>query len=190
MTEQLKYRAKINSKGLDNTGVTEDHARSMASRLGSHHLFIVEGKAAKLVIDDDGNQQVAIVLTGVEPVPAEQEDTVREFMRALYRTRPEVQGQEVLKGTSDGPSVADAASALSAHVERNEDGEATGIWDGTTDGPLPDLPDDAYPEDAQEIPAADEPEGSDGLEGDTRPWPGDEDGAVQPVDFSARRKQK
>ena len=135
-TEKMKHRARINAKGLDTTGVTEDHARAMASALGGHHLFIVEGRATSVVTDEEGNQQVAIVLTQVEPVPAQQEETVREFMRALYRQRPDQIGQETLRGTADGPSVADAAGALSAHVERDSDGEATGIWDGNLDGPL------------------------------------------------------
>jgi hypothetical protein len=152
MTEQLKYRAKINAKGLDTTGVTEDHARKMAAHLGSHHLFVVEARAATVLTDEEGNQQVALVLTQVEPVPGAQEDTVREFLRALYRQRPDQQGQAVLRGTDDGLSVADAASALSAQVDRGEDGEVEGVWDGSTDGPLPDLPDSAYPEGAEDLP--------------------------------------
>lgn len=152
MTDQLKYRAKINAKGLDTTGVTEDHARKMAAHLGSHHLFVVEARAATVLTDEEGNQQVALVLTQVEPVPDAQEDTVREFLRALYRQRPDQQGQAVLTGTMDGPSVADAAGALSAQVERGEDGEVEGVWDGSMDGPLPEVPESSYGEDAVPIP--------------------------------------
>lgn len=152
MTEPLKYAAKMAAKGLDTTGVTEDHARAMVSRLMSgsagHYLFVVEGKAAKVITDSEGNQQVVLTLTQVEPVPYEQEETVREFMRALYRSRPDQQGQAVLRGTDDGPTVADAASGLSAQVERDDDGAVTGVWDGSTDGPLPDLPDTAYDADS------------------------------------------
>lgn len=157
MTDPLKYTAKIAAKGLDTTGVTEDHARSLVvSHLrggsGNHHsLYIVEGKTKRVITDDEGNQQVVLVLTQVEPVPHEQEDTVREFMRAIYRTRPEVEGQEVLKGTADGPTVADAAQGLAAQVQRDDSGNVTGVWDGSMDGDLPPLPDDAYPDGAEPL---------------------------------------
>lgn len=134
--EKLKYRAKINAKGLDTTGVTEEHARSMAANLGSHHLFVVEGRAVTVVTDEEGNQQVAVVLTQVELVPRAQEDVVREFIRALYRSRPEQRGQEALTGVLEGPTVTEAAAALSAQVERDEDGEPAGVWDGNPDAPL------------------------------------------------------
>lgn len=159
MTEPLKYAAKMAAKGLDTTGVTEDHARAMVSRLMSgsagHYLFVVEGKAAKVITDSEGNQQVVLTLTQVEPVPYEQEETVREFMRALYRSRPDQQGQAVLRGTDDGPTVADAAAGLSAQVERDETGEVTGVWDGSMDGPLPDLPPESYDADATTLPDQD-----------------------------------
>lgn len=145
MTDQLKYRAKINAKGLDTTGVTEDHARRMAATLGSHHLFVVEARAATVLTDEEGNQQVALVLTQVEPVPDAQEDTVREFLRALYRQRPDQQGQAVLTGTDAGPSVSDAAGALASHIE-----ESGGVWDGSMDGPL-----DPPPAPEAECPAPD-----------------------------------
>lgn len=151
MTDSLKYRAKINAKGLDTTGVTEDHARRMAATLGSHHVFVVEARAATVLTDEEGNQQVALVLTQVEPVPAKQEDAVREFLRALYRQRPEIAGQDVLKGTSDGPTVEDTASQLAALVERDDNDEPTGIWDGDTSAPLAAVP-DAKPDDGCPFP--------------------------------------
>lgn len=192
MTDQLQYRAKINAKGLDNTGVTEDHARDMAKRLGSHHLLIIDARAAKVVIDEEGNQQVILIIGQVEHVPAEHDDTVREFMRSLYRARPEIQGQEVLKGTAgDGLTVADAARGIAAATPEptveEPPAQVEGEWDGNTDGPLPALPDDAYPDDATAIPAQEE-----ATSDDDTPWPGDA-GYVEPagsvVQFSGKQKQ-
>lgn len=185
MTEQLQYRAKINAKGLDTTGVTEDHARDMAKRLGSHHLLIADAEAAKVIIDAEGNQQVILILSMVEPVPAEHEETVREFMRSLYRARPEIQGQEVLKGTTgDGLSVADAAAGIAANTAAEGPAQPDGEWDGNTEGPLPDLPPDSYPDDAVDLPEA--------TTDDETPWPGDA-GYVEPVgsvvQFSGKQKQ-
>lgn len=189
MSDPLDYTARLKAKGLDSTGVTEEIARDMANTLGRHTLLIVEVVHDEVTKHADGAQQVKLACTRVEPVPAAQEDVVREFMRAIHRTHPAEAGQAVLKGTVDGPSVADAAVGLAAHVERDEDGEPDGVWDGSTDGPLPDAPED--PLDAPE-------EREDGIpddeqEDDGRPWPGDEEpagGAVTPVDFSAGSKAR
>lgn len=126
MTEQLKYRARLKAKGMDTTGVTEDHARQMAAQLGAHTMLIVEVTHDSVTTDAEGNQQVTLRATGVEPVPAELEDKVREFQRALYRQRPEVLGQETLKGTADGPTPDQAMGELE---------NATDEWDGNPDSP-------------------------------------------------------
>ena len=141
MTEPLKHTARIKARGLDATGVTEDHARQMASSLGRHTMLIVEVVHDAVTTDSEGKQQVSLRMTNVEPVPAAQEDTVREFQRALYRSRPDVEGQAILSGTASGPTVADTASALSAAVEKDDHGNVVNLWDGSTDGPL--TPNDA-----------------------------------------------
>lgn len=138
MAENRKYTAHINKKGLDSTGVTEEHASKMASALGGHTMLIVEARHVTVTTDAEGKQSVALALTNVEPVPAHLEDRVREFQRALYRQRPDQDGQQVLRGTADGPSVDDAAAGLDAALERDEDGNVVGIWDGNPDGPLTD----------------------------------------------------
>lgn len=126
MADPKKYTAHINRKGLDTTGVTEDHVRSMVSRLGNSTMLVVEAKHEAFSTDAEGNISLTLVLTNVEPVPAgDLEDRVREFQRALYRQRPEVQGQEVLKGANDGPTMEQAADALNPEV-----------WDGDVDAPL------------------------------------------------------
>lgn len=126
MAEQRKYTAQINRKCLDATGVTEDHARAMGSTLGSSTMLIVEARHLTATVDAEGNQSVSLALTGVEPVPAELEDKVREFQRALYRQRPEVLGQETLKGTADGPTPDAALGELE---------DAADEWDGNPDAP-------------------------------------------------------
>lgn len=141
MAENRKHTAHINRKGLDATGVTEDHARQMASHLGGHTMLVVEARHHAVLTDAEGKQSVVLVLTNVEPVPAHLEDRVREFQRALYRQRPDQQGQAVLTGTADETSPDDAAAGLDAVIERNDDGEVAGVWDGNTDAPLPSVPD-------------------------------------------------
>ena len=136
MAEQRKYTAHINRKGLDSTGVTEEHARRMASSLGSHTMLIVEAAHHAVLTDAEGKQSVVLRLSNVEPVPAHLEDRVREFQRALYRTRPEQEGQTVLTGSAEGPTVDEAAESIDATLERDADGNIIGVWDGNTDGPL------------------------------------------------------
>jgi hypothetical protein len=133
MAEHHKHTAHIKRKGLDTTGVTEDHARNMASTLGSHTLMIVEARHDTVTTDAEGKQSAALVLTQVEPVPDTMEDAVRELMRALYRQRPDVMGQAALSGTADGPSPADALAQATAQIERDPDGSPSGIWDGNPD---------------------------------------------------------
>lgn len=137
MTDPLNYKARLNARGLDNTGVTQDIAKAMGNALGRHTVLIVDVKHARLITDDDGTRQVVLKVDTVEPVPAAHEDTVREFMRALYRTRPEVEGQAVLRGVDgDEMSPADAAAAMTAATEDMGTGATDGEWDGSTDGPL------------------------------------------------------
>lgn len=158
--DPLDYAARIKAKGLDNTGVTEAHAKHMAKRLNGHTLLLVEVVHDTLVTHADGRNVVQLAVTSVEPVPAEQEDAVRRLMQALYRRRPEVEGQAVLTGTSgDEQSVEDAAAGVTAAMED--------IWDGDTDAPLTGedvtlcpLPGCALPEghDGDHDPLTDEPD--------------------------------
>jgi hypothetical protein len=136
MAEPLDYRAKLNSKGMDGTGVTTAHAKTMSRRLGGHTLLIVEVEHARLITDADGAHQVQLAVTTCEPVPEHLEETVRRFQRALYMTRPDVQGQAVLSGTADGESPDEAAAGLDAVVQTGEDGEPAGVWDGNPEEPL------------------------------------------------------
>lgn len=142
MAEKKKFTAHANRKGLDATGVTEDHARRMAATLGGHTMLVVEARHDAMTTDAEGNVSVALALTSVEPVPEDLEDVVRDFQRALYRRRPEVQGQEVLAGTDGtGLNADQAAQVLDSRIERDDDGRVTGVWDGDTDTPLTAVPD-------------------------------------------------
>jgi hypothetical protein len=136
MAEPMEYRARLKAKGLDGTGVTREHAKRMSRALGNHTILLIDAKHARLVTDDDGSHQVQLEAISVEPVPAEHEEAVRRVMRAIYLTRPDVAGQSVLQGTSDGETPADAISALGAIVETDDAGEVTGVWDGDPDEPI------------------------------------------------------
>lgn len=138
MADTKKFTAKIRSKGLDSTGVTEELARNMAVSLGSHTLAIVDLAHATTTTDADGHTQVALVIDQCEPVPAHLEDRLREFQRALYRQRPEVMGQAALRGVDDGPTPDAALDGVTATIERDDSNVITGIWDGNPDTPLTD----------------------------------------------------
>jgi hypothetical protein len=139
-SEPHEYRARIKAKGADGTGITREHAKHMALNQGKHTLLIVEVEHDRLVKEVDGSQQINLAITSVEPVPAEQEDTVRRFMRALYMTRPEVAGQSTLQGTAEEETPEQAAAALDAAVTTDDTGEVSGVWDGDPDSPLPEAP--------------------------------------------------
>lgn len=130
---------RIRAKALDQTGITEPMLeRDWGTGAGRVRLAIVELRTVEPHGPNlDGKRRIDYVIELIEPVPDAQEETVREFMRAVYRTRPEVEGQEALSGTGDtGPSVADAADALGAQIARDDDGIITGVWNGDLDAPL------------------------------------------------------
>lgn len=138
MADPIDYKARIKAKGTDGTGITREHAKRMANTQGSHTMLIVDVEHARLIIEEDGSKQIQLSITSAEVVPVEQEETVRSFQRAIYLQRPDVAGQAVLSGTSDGESPEDAAGGLLAAVETDEDGQMTGMWNGDPDAPLGD----------------------------------------------------
>lgn len=162
------FTAKIRSKGLDATGVTEDTARAWYSALGSHHVAVVEVQIVDRRDNANGNHSVEAVITQFEPASSEYlDDHLREVMRALYRGRRTADGVLGLPGVDDGRTVNDVVDAGKALLDHDSDGEVIGLWDGNTDAPLPeksaalgdtlpDLPASAYPPDAKPIPASDD----------------------------------
>lgn len=131
------YVARIRSKGLDATGVTEDVARQMYATLGSHTMMVVEVQHVRHSDDAEGKHSVELVITTAEPAQDEKMNNhLRELARGLYRRRPAVEGQEVLTGVGDdGPGLDDTISAGESLLERDDDGNVVGVWDGDTESP-------------------------------------------------------
>lgn len=73
----------------DNTGITPELARTMWDNLGSHHMAIVELKAAERTEGDDDSHGVKLEISMVEPVGDDDlvDEHCRELARALYRKR-------------------------------------------------------------------------------------------------------
>lgn len=132
MAEQRKWNAKIKAKGTDTTGYGEEHARAAAASLGSHILAIVDLRAHNKITDEDGNETVQLAIDALEPVPESMAESVRELMQSLYRQRPEVLGQETLKGTAPGPS---PEAALTLVQNAAPDADDDGTWDGDPEAP-------------------------------------------------------
>lgn len=107
----------IRTKKLGETGVTEDHLAADHKHPGTYRMAVCE-----LVVemphgpDAEGNRKVDYRITMLEPVPEDQEEAVRSYLRTLYRLRPEQQGQAVLTGTAgdDEQSAADALATMEA----------------------------------------------------------------------------
>jgi hypothetical protein len=136
MAEKRKFNSKMNAKGLEKV-VTEEQARHMAQHQGHTYTFIVQAHSGPKMVDEDGSEVVSLIPDLVELIPAEHEDRIHTFQRALYLARPEQFGQKAFEGTAEGEVPLDAAAAgVDALVERDESGALTGVWDGSTDGPL------------------------------------------------------
>jgi hypothetical protein len=129
------YLARFRAKGLDSTGVTEEHAKQLYSQLGSHHLFVVEGRVERRTENGDGSHTVELVLTQVEPSTARfLDDHLRELMRARYRKRALRDG--AIPETMDGPDLQDVVKGSGeAVLERDDTGAADRLWDGDTEAP-------------------------------------------------------
>lgn len=131
---------RIRAKALDTTGFTEDLiAKDWSGGAGRERMAVVALRTVEPHGPNlDGKKRIDYVIESIEPVPAEHEDRVRDFQRGLFLARPEQQGQAVLTGTAgdNEDSLTGAVGALAAVVEKDDDGNVTGIWDGNTDGPL------------------------------------------------------
>lgn len=134
---------RIRAKALDTTGITEAMLdKDWSAGAGRTRMAIVELRSVEPHGPNiDGKKRIDYVIEAIEPVPEKHEDVVREFQRAIYHTRPEVEGQATLKGIDSGPTVDQTAEALSHQIERDAEGEVTGTWDGSMDGPLTAVPD-------------------------------------------------
>lgn len=128
MAEKRDFNAKMNAKGLDKA-VSEEQARHMAHHQGSTYLFIVQAHAGPKVVNEDGSEVVSLIPDLVELVPAEHEERLRRYQRALYLARPDQFGQEAFEEVGKNePTVDDTAAEVDALVETDEAGEPSGIW--------------------------------------------------------------
>ena len=135
MTDTL---GNIRSKKLGATGFTESLLTKYADANSGSVIAIVE-----LVVDEvhnkaDGTRKVDFVINTAEPATNQRlEDTLREMQRAMYRHRPDVQGQETLQGVEAGPSLDDVAASVDALVTKDETGEPVGVWSPDEDAEKP-----------------------------------------------------
>lgn len=147
--------AKIRAKGLDTTGVTEELANQMFAHPGKHYMLIVEAKVEEVHRKVDGTQRVDLVLTQVEPATDERLDEhLRELTRTLYYNRGLNDAQPQL-GDDNGPDpkISDVIRDGQALVERDENGEPIGLWDGDDDEPpTRDIDDAPLPDDLTKQP--------------------------------------
>lgn len=134
MGEQQDYTAKVNSKGLQGTGFTEQVAARYFNTVGSEVMAVVRLRAVKVITDDAGKHTVQFAIVGAEPAQTTRmEDHLRDVERALYRQRPEVIGQETLKGVTSGPNADQVVADGEALLVRDDDGTVSGVWDGSMD---------------------------------------------------------
>lgn len=135
MADKRDYVTKIKTFGTDGSGFTEDHAREMAAHLGSRRMALIEVTADAVTTNADGSHALALSIGLLEVIPEHLEDRARVLSRALYRSRPEVEGQALLGRASAGGGEPDADAAmadLDAVVDHDETGKETGVWNGDT----------------------------------------------------------
>jgi hypothetical protein len=126
--------AKIRSKGLDATGVTEELAEKLFAHKGKHLMAIVELKVDEIHDKTDGKQRVDLVITQVEPADDSTtegkmlEDHLRELTRTTYYNRKVAGGKDgqLALPDADGPDpkigdVIDRGNALRLTEEQLAD---------------------------------------------------------------------
>jgi hypothetical protein len=123
--------AAIAAKGCQSTGITEDLAVRLHDQLGKKIMAVVELEAAARTENTDGKQKVALRILSVEPaVDQIGEDHLRDFQRALFMNRRTDEMQPTLDGDEPEPTVKDVLAQSQGLLERGDDGEVTGLWNG------------------------------------------------------------
>lgn len=80
--------AKIRGKGLEHTGVTEDHANQMYDRVGTHYVGWVDLKVVRRSDDDDGKRNVELTIESIELASADIDaEHIRRMMRVVHQNR-------------------------------------------------------------------------------------------------------
>lgn len=119
MTEKHDYTAAIRGKGCDNTGITQDLARSMYSTLERSTYAIVRLKHARQINDTATGRKVELAIEEVEPSISEDLDAhLRQLMRTMHQNRVLNSDSQQLSIDTQGdlePSVSDVIAAQRAH---------------------------------------------------------------------------
>jgi predicted ATP-dependent Lon-type protease len=120
MTEKHDYTASVRRKGLENTGVTPDIAKTMYNTQGRSTLAIVELAHKRQINDDDTGRSVELVITSLEPSQnPELDDHLRQLMRTLHQNRvlhSEDQALDIEIAGDIEPSVDAVIAAQRAHA--------------------------------------------------------------------------
>jgi hypothetical protein len=199
MTTKRDYAASITTKGLDGTGLTEDVARKLYSRRGRKAMAVVELVVDETSDKRDGTHKVALAIAGLELVldHTDIENHLRDLQQTIYANRQRADGQMAIDEQLGGErTVADVLSSGRSHrphpfivVDASVENpicdvcggiEASAVHstqelisdaqDNDGDGPLPDLPDSAYAEDAEPL----DDQNDDHDDSDAEPWEYDE----------------
>lgn len=117
MTDPSDYTAKIRTKGLDATGVTEQLAGEMYRNKGRHYMAIVEVKVDETHEKADGTRKVDLILTQVEPATnGDFEEHLRELTRVGYLNRQRTDGQMAIDESLGAErTVADVVASGRSH---------------------------------------------------------------------------
>lgn len=112
--------AKIQSKGLDATGVTEAVATELFNKVGSHMMAVVDLQVVdKAGPNLKGKRSVVLVIDSIEPAPNEQvAEHLRELTRSFYYERQLANGQAPtlpLAGESSEPDLEAVVNAGQRH---------------------------------------------------------------------------
>lgn len=105
--------AQLTAKGLQNTGITEDLARTYYRQLGTTGIAIVEYESTARSETADGKQKVQLRVITIEPAPdAMTSDHLRELARAFHYERALDDDQLPLDGPDAiNPKVGDVVTA-------------------------------------------------------------------------------
>jgi hypothetical protein len=180
MTTKRDYAASITTKGLDGTGLTEDVARKLYSRRGRKAMAVVELVVDETSDKRDGTHKVALAIAGLELVldHTDIENHLRDLQQTIYANRQRADGQMAIdeqlggertvedvlsSGRSHRPHpfivvdasvenpICDVCGGIEASAVHSTQELISDAQDDDTEGPLPDLDDSAYAEDAEPL---------------------------------------
>ncbi|GAW57621.1 hypothetical protein, partial [Nocardioides sp. PD653] len=125
MTEKNAYNAKIRGKGLENTGVTEDLARTMYNTLERSTLAIVRLTHKRQINDADAGRTVELSIDMLEPsTSAELDDYLLNLCKTLHQNRTlKSEDAQLQIDTIDDlePTVEQVIQAGQQHIAQTDD---------------------------------------------------------------------